>query len=128
MKQLVLEIDVFITAFQAVESKAGKVFMIEFDAEADCEYFKGKTVAKSVDTQKYLASGEMGLSARYMLEGVDFKGLPCRIFIENNGPDLMHCTPKIVTNSEALSFLETDELCAEVTPAKMGVTVKIYKI
>lgn len=128
MKKLVLEINVRITGFETVESKRGKIVMIEFDAEADCELFKGKTVAKGFDTQRIFKSGNMQLSARYMLEGVDSMGLPCRIFIENNGNDLSFCTPKIVTNSEALNFLETSSLCSDVTPVESGVIVRIYEI
>ncbi|MBQ8623363.1 MAG: hypothetical protein IJ424_03170 [Oscillospiraceae bacterium] len=123
----ILEINVKITGFNAVECEARKIVMIEFEAEADCESFKGKTVAKGCDTQTIDKSG-MRLSARYMLEGVDCDGLPCRIFIENNGRDMLNCTPKIVTDSKALSFLMTSDLKAEVTPADGGVTVKIFVI
>ncbi len=128
MKKLILEINVKITGFETVDGKLIKISMIEFEAESNCECFKGRSVSTSVDTQKYLESGDMALSARYMLEGVDCKGLPCRIFIENNGYDLSHCTPTIVTDSEALSFLETADLCSEVTPVQSGVIVRIYKI
>ncbi len=126
MKPL-LEIDVKITGFNSVESKRGKINMIEFDASCDCELFKGKTVTKGCDTQTIFNSGNMRLSARYMLEGVDCNGLPCRVFIENNGVSLDLCEPKIVTNSEALSFLEVATLRAVVEPTQSGVCVKIFE-
>lgn len=125
--KLLLEIDVKITGYEAVESKRGKIAMIEFDASCECELFKGKSVSKGCDTQTIYNSGNMKLSARYMLEGVDCEGLPCRIFIENNGPSLDLCQPKIVTNSEALSFLEIADLRANVVPTQSGVCVKIYE-
>ncbi len=123
----ILEIDVKITGYHAVEGAVDKIVMIEFDGECDCEYFKGKTVGTGVDTQTINDQG-MALSARYMLEGVDCKGLPCRIFIENNGRDFNNCKPKIVTDSKALAFLQTSDLKATVTPVDGGVIVRIFVI
>ena len=123
----ILEIDVRITKFNGVEGAKSRIAMIEFDGECDCEYFKGKTVGTGVDTQTINDQGMM-LSARYMLEGVDCEGLPCRIFIENNGSDFNNCKPRIVTNSKALAFLETSDLKATVTPVDGGVFVKIFVI
>ncbi len=123
----ILEIDVKITGYHAVDGDKNNIVMIEFNGECDCEYFKGKTVGTGVDTQTINNQG-MALSARYMLEGVDCKGLPCRIFIENNGRDFNNCKPKIVTDSKALAFLQTSDLKATVTPVDGGVIVRIFVI
>ncbi|OPJ65145.1 hypothetical protein [Clostridium oryzae] len=66
------------------------------------------------------------LCAIYLLEGKDFNGNKCSVFIENNGEALEKCTPIIVTNSADLQFLSEAELTAKVTPSEYGVEVKIY--
>jgi len=61
-----------------------------------------------------------------MLEGTDYTGEKCRIFIENNTNDTGGFTPVTVTDSKALSHWETSKLNAEILPAQSGVNVKIY--
>ena len=67
------------------------------------------------------------MSARYMLEGKDFEGNGCKVFIENSGSTLSDLTPKIVTDSEALRFLQEQELYAQGESIGDGVIIKIYK-
>ena len=70
------------------------------------------------------------LSARYILEGVDRDGKDCRIFIENNGSAAengdMHTTPMIITDSSALSYLETERLSGTIEPWEKGVIIHIF--
>ena len=95
--------------------------------QQDCNLAKlnGKTVANGVDTQITTADG-FSLSARYMLEGKDRKGVRCRLFIENNGTSLDNCIPKIHTDSEELAFLENTALKSAVECVENGVVVRIY--
>ena len=101
------------------------IVMIPFTGTANSPYFVGRVIGTGVDTQKIPKGGSAFLSARYMLEGEDFEGQKCRIFIENQGTELKHCTPSIV--SKALSGLEGALLTASVEPDGSSVVIKIYK-
>lgn len=124
--ELILTVNVEIEDSVSVRGESCEVNMISFGGTAKSGYFNGKIIGTGVDTQK-ITGTEALLSARYMLEGSDYTGAPCRIFIENNGADLSHCTPHIVTDSKALSQWESAELSSTVEPCDSGVTVKIYK-
>ncbi len=110
---------------QTYEIKGGhlEVHMILFHGEAQGDYFTGEILPGAVDTQKYGAD-EALLSARYMIEGEDNTGKPCHVFIENNGVD-GKLTPQIITDSEALHWLETKHLQAtlEVTEKYVLITI-----
>ena len=70
-----------------------------------------------VDTQHVSADGSGTLSARYMLEGVDAQGAPCKIFIENNaetGTENTLTKPQIFTDSESLKWLEGEQLTGRI--------------
>lgn len=125
VKKLVLTINVRTHAAEVLKSGSAKVTMIPFEGEAAGEYFSGKTVGQSVDTQIARKDG-FSLSARYMLEGTDFNGEKCRVFIENNGTSTDSCKPTVYTDSKALSFLEAAELSAVVECVEGGVIVRIY--
>ena len=87
--------------------------MVLFEGECDCENFKGKILPGGVDTQYYYAEGMGRISARYMLEGVDKEGKPCKIFIQNEGEHehrFLPTTPKVYTDSEALSWMQDADL------------------
>ncbi|MBQ8108176.1 MAG: hypothetical protein IJ129_05460 [Ruminococcus sp.] len=124
--ELIMTINV--KTFEALEvrSSASKVVMIPFCAETEGELFTGKTIQNGVDTQYTDAQGRWTVSARYMMQGHDLTGAPCRIFIENCGTSLDDCVPRIVTDSPALAYLQSRQLRAKVTPCPEGVTVSIY--
>ena len=129
--ELILEIDVNVLSALDVEGEKQKVVMVGFDASARGKYFSGKVVGSGVDTQKYPKdeSGNVlkgSLSARYMLEGEDFEGKRCRIFIENNVSE-KGGFPSITTDSAALRFLESSRLSSSVEAKENGVLVKIFK-
>lgn len=112
------------------------VFMILFKGNATGKYFKGDVLPGGIDTQIIEKNGDRHtLSARYMLEGEDFRGSKCKIFIENNGSvkgkfkDAPFRTyPKIITDSEALEFLNYDLLVGEGVGTESGVDIKIYRL
>lgn len=110
-----------------VSGENGGIVMIPFTGTSESPYFKGKILGTGVDTQKISEEGKVFLSARYMLDGTDYSGQKCRIFIENQGSDMSACKPTVVTDSKALSELETAVLRSVVELAEGGVTVKIYK-
>lgn len=123
----ILEIAVEITDSVSVKGQQRSINMLSFTGEAAGDLFHGSIIGTGVDTQKISPDGISFLSARYMLQGRDYTGENCRIFIENNGSDLSCCKPSIVTDSKALADWETAELMAEVVPNEKGVTVFIFK-
>ncbi len=104
--------------------------MIHFTGEADCKNFKGKILDGGVDTQK-IDDGKTFLSARYILEGTDFEGNPCKIFIENNGEvktgEQLITIPSVTTDSKALEYLETSALKGTIESWEKGVIVHIFR-
>ncbi len=84
---------------------------ILFDGTATGPVFHGQILPGGVDTQVIGPDGKGTLSARYMLEGMDALGNPCRMYIENaanTGEDRTH--PKCYSDSEALSWLKDASL------------------
>ena len=127
MIEEILTITVHCLPARVVTGRKHTICMIPFTGEAAGPYFTGEVLGQGVDTQRYPAGGGPGtLSARYMLEGRDYTGAACRIFIENNGSDLEHCTPTIITDSQALSHWENAPLSARVVPREEVVEVHIY--
>lgn len=103
------------------------IVMIPFTAVATGRFFTGKTIGTGVDTQKIVKGGEAFLSARYMLEGEDFAGNKCRVFIENQGNFRDGFKPMLVTDSPVLRDWECAEFLAEIEPAAGGVIIKIFR-
>ncbi len=123
-KEPILTIDVTTYDAYTTEGSSATVVMIPFSATASgC--FTGSTVADGVDTQ-YITPDSFSLSARYMLQGMDVSGSPCRLFIENNGSSMDDCHPRVITDSETLKYLETMPLSARVEGREGGVIVRIY--
>ncbi|UOQ83557.1 DUF3237 family protein [Gracilibacillus salinarum] len=112
------------------------VTMITFQGHVTGDYFKGEILDGGVDTQIIGRFDDRHtLSARYMLEGTDYTGKPCKIYIENNGSinnkllnGLFRSYPKIITNSKALAFLNDDMLVAEGQSTASGLDINIYRI
>ena len=126
----VLTIHVEIRESMDVQGNNESVCMLCFDGTAESPYFTGKILPGGVDTQKYPKGKQGHLSARYMLEGQDLTGAACRIFIENNGAKTegeMITTPRTVTDSKALSWLESVELEGTITDEEGGVRIDIYE-
>ncbi len=125
--ELLLEIQVRILESIRVKGAARDIVMIPFTGTADGPWFTGKVIGPGVDTQRISKDGKAALSARYMLEGTDKSGRPCRIFIENQGSFDTGFTPLIVTDSALLSDWETAKLRATVESAPGGVPVRIFR-
>ena len=115
----ILTIDVLLKEFNEVKGHKGEALMILFDGYCHSEIFDGVILNGGVDTQRQDAGSNLRtLSARYILQGKDFEGKECRIFIENNGMsdgDRFTTTPKILTDSEALKELENTELVGSIS-------------
>ena len=126
MNELLLEIHVTCREAVSVEGGSRKIVMVPFDGQAEGPLFTGRIIGTGVDTQT-IENGGITLSARYMMEGKDAEGNPCRIFVENQGNGKSGFHPMIVTDSALLREWETAELSATVEGAPGGVTVRIYR-
>ena len=117
--------------FLEVHGHKGRVRMICFHGEVDSQLFQGKVMPGGVDTQ-IREMGEVNrVSARYILEGRDYTGDSCRIFIENNGMDpengdSIQTRPRIITDSIALSWLENADLYGTVSEQQGILYARIY--
>ncbi len=111
------------------------VVMISFAGHASGKYFEGSILEGAVDTQVIGRCGDRhSLSARYMLQGTDYTGQVCEIYIENNGdmlqkPEnaLFRTSPRIITNSQALEHLNGAVLVGEGLQTDTGIDIKIYR-
>ncbi|MBP5298565.1 MAG: DUF3237 family protein [Lachnospiraceae bacterium] len=131
MKEI-LTINVNLTDIYEVKGKSAEAVMINFGGDAKSEFFEGVILPGGVDTQKEFYPERRTLSARYILEGKDMEGEKCRIFIENNGTadenKFVHeTTPRIITDSKALSWMETATLKGTLEPKEGGVIIHIFK-
>lgn len=126
----VLTFDITCTRTIEVKGTRAEAVMIVFNGSADCENFKGIVLPGGIDTQKEWYGTPRSLSARYILEGIDCAGQKCRIFVENNGEaganGIESTKPRIITDSKALSYLETSELLGTLEPSEHGVIIHIF--
>lgn len=126
LAKLVTEIDVICKEAAFVKGQLRDICMVPFEGNAHGGMFSGKVIGTGVDTQSFSKNGCCELSARYMLEGQDSSGNPCRVFVQNESlPDGSLC-PEIVTDSPLLAELESAQLFSVVIPAENSVTVRIY--
>lgn len=116
-----LKIRIRIVRMQEVCGGNSTARMILFDGDADSCFFKGRVLPGGVDTQRE-EDGQLTLSARYLLEGLDNTGAPCRIFVENSallmapGPGPIHTIPTVITDSPVLAPLFGGKLQGLVEP------------
>lgn len=114
-----------------VEGSSHNINMIQFEGEAKGPYFQGKVLSGGVDWQKINKDGNVDLSARYILEGVDNEGTKCHIAIENNGTadenGVVRTYPCIVTDSKALCWLEKTKLKGYISSEADMVVIHILK-
>ncbi|MBP1919625.1 DUF3237 family protein [Youngiibacter multivorans] len=118
-----------------VETSSGTIFMKPFTGVASGEIFKGIILPGGVDTQLVDVNSIKHMSARYMLEGIDYLGAKCRIFIENNGffhtdaPKPFKTIPTFYTDSKALApYLHCNKFRAEGQRGSSGLVIKIFEI
>jgi len=109
-----------------VNSDDAKVDMKAFGGYAESEFFTGDVLPGGFDNGKTMG-GTSTLSARYVLEGTDFKGQKCKIFIENNAlQGSSYSSPIVLTDSKALSFLNNSELVGYPDRSNKAFTVRIF--
>ena len=118
-----------IGASDTVNGNGGSATMIHFMGRGECDNFNGNVVADSVDTRLKFPGMVESLSARYILEGTDATGNPCRVYVENNGIDDngMVTEPLIITDSPDYAWVETAPLHGTVSWEK-GLTIHMWTV
>lgn len=129
MKEI-MRIHVILDSLEEVHGHRGSVVFIPFHGTAEGPCFNGSVLPGGVDTQIQPEGMQKTLSARYILEGTDSSGTPCRIFIENNGTvpvsGTLHTVPRIITDSKELAWLEDAKLSGTVSPENEGVLISLF--
>lgn len=110
----VLRIKVKVDGCHELASKPRGARLLPFSGSCESPLFHGTILPGGVDAQVDAAPGQGSLSARYMLEGTDAEGKPCRLYIDNSavtreGVDTV-THPRVMTDSAALKWLETASL------------------
>lgn len=121
-----LQLHIQVTTVHEVCGGQGKASLVLFEGTAQGEYFNGVIESGGVDTQKEFGPTP-GLSARYILSGKDNQGNDCKIFVENNGAfNAPYTSPKLITDSKALQWVETAELKGQIRGEENGLVITIY--
>jgi hypothetical protein len=137
-RKLILTVAVTIDSGQisSLQGPGGEVLCIPFSGTVSGELFSGRVCPGAADVQRVNLSGVRHMCARYMLEGTDYTGASCRIFVENNGwfsrktePGAPFQTvPTFLTDSQALApYLHRNQFVGEGTPGPNGVTIRLYE-
>lgn len=112
-----------------VKGSTGTSTMIHFTCKGECENFNGEGIKgfDFVDTRHKIPGRVETLSARYILEGTDKDGNPCKIYVENNGIDDngMVTEPTIITDCPDYGWVETAPLHGTVSWEK-GLTIHMW--
>ena len=116
----ILRIKVMLDGVHTLDSTPRSVRMLPFHGSCESTLFHGTILPGGMDTQVDFAPGQGTLSARYMLEGTDATGAPCKLYIDNSAVSrtdrdtVTH--PRIITDSAALKWLEIAALTGRIEP------------
>lgn len=112
----------------------GKVKIIPFTGTVEGELFQGVIMPGAADVQVTNPAGVRHMCAQYMLEGKDYTGAACHIFVENHGyferehrPKPFEAWPTFRTDSPVLRpYLQGMHFRAEGYSNESGVDIKIF--
>ena len=127
-------IDIDNQAVSLLKGPAGEAVMIPFTGTVQGELISGKVLPGGVDTQTVNQNGVRHMSARYMIDGVDSDGEPCRVYIENNGwfeaqSMPFKTIPTFMTDSKKLApYLHRNNFRGEGHFESGGLVIKIYEV
>lgn len=137
MEKLVFDFQIHTDDSQVSELRAtnGIVLMIPFGGHVESELFTGNILPGGIDVQVENAARIRHMCARYMFEGVDYTGTPCRLFVDNNGyfePNTRNFNPfrtcpTFMTDSKALApYLEGAHFRAEGHIKEDGLHILVF--
>lgn len=123
-------------AISTLKTDRGEATIIPFGGTVSGEVFSGVVLPGGVDCQTVDANGVRKMCARYMLEGTDFTGAKCRVFVENIGwfsggtaSFPFKTIPTFLTDSEALApLLNSGRFRGEGHPREGGVLIKLFRL
>jgi hypothetical protein len=121
-------------AVSVLKGPAGEVVMIPFTGTVRGELLSGRVLPGGVDTQTVNQNGVRHMSARYMIDGVDKDGEPCRVYIENNGcfeaqSMPFKTIPTFITDSKKLApYLHCNKFRGEGHLEADGLVIKMFEI
>lgn len=127
--KLLLKLKINLKNTYEIKAKDKTIVQILFDGDASGDYFKGTILPGAVDTQTIYPDGTGELSARYTIDGIDREGQKCKLYISNvakMGDN--KTTPKITTNSQALSFFNNAAMYGEIVWVDNQMYINIYEI
>ncbi len=125
----ILKLHINLTEINEVVSDEVTAKMLLFDGTCEGKYFNGDILHGGVDTQIIPNEGSGTLSARYILQGTDYEGNSCKIFIENNAVlGAPNTNPQIITDSKALKWLEKTALTGRITNEDGELIIYIYTV
>lgn len=119
-----------------MEGPSGQVTIIPFGGYVESELFTGTVRPGAADVQVTNASGIRHMCAKYLFEGTDAKGVPTKLFVENNGyfepnssPAPFHAYPIFITdNAELAPYLQQARFRAEGHGTDVGVDIRIFDV
>ena len=119
-----------------LSGEVGTVRMIPFKGIVEGTLFRGLVEPCGVDTQITNQNEVRHMSARYMLTGQDMTGVPCHIYVENNGwftdgarPRPFRTVPTFLTDSKALApFLHRNHFVGEGLRDENGLCIRFYEL
>ena len=136
-EKLIMQIHVSLDPSDRTElnGPGGGVLFLPFTGTVDGELFQGVVRPGAVDCQTVNLAGVRHMCARYMLEGTDRAGKPCRILVENNGwfngdtPDGFPTVPTFLTDSEELApILHRNVFRGKGTRQPGGVLIQMFQV
>lgn len=120
-----------------MEAGPRSAVIIPFTGTVESPLFTGRVLPGAADVQQVNAAGVRHMCARYMFEGTDSSGSPCKLFVENNGyfqrdgapKPYFDATPTFLTDSPLLApYLHTARFRAEGHGTEVGVDILIFDI
>lgn len=120
-----------------MEAGPRSAVIIPFTGTVESPLFTGRVLPGAADVQQVNAAGVRHMCARYMFEGTDSSGSPCKLFVENNGyfqrdgapKPYFDATPTFLTDSPLLApYLHTARFRAEGHGTDVGVDILIFDI
>lgn len=127
-------IDIYHDQISAMTGTNGMVVMIPFGGCVESELFTGKILPGAIDVQVTNAAGIRHMCARYMFQGTDSTGAPCKLFVDNNGffePGSnsmpFRTCPTLMTDSPALAaYVEGAHFRAEGHMKEDGLHILVF--
>lgn len=138
MSKLIMDFHVTVRREECshLDCETGRAVIIPFDATVKSELFTGKTLPGAADVQVTNAAGIRHMCAKYMFEGVDYTGTPCKLFVCNDGffepnsrPRPFHACPHFMTDSCTLAdYLHQEIFRAEGIQEDDCLHIRIYDV